>query len=116
MYWYKKHLLQSNKIYIKLHKKITVYLSIFLYVLTAKGDIRRVPVNQVLGVSFFLFVCCCFFVCCFFFVLFCFVLFLFFFCLFVFFLLFFCFFVCLFFFLFVFFCAMLVVLVVSERS
>ena len=45
--------------------------SIFLYVLTPEGDIRRVPVNQVLGVSFiYLF----------------------------------------------FFCAMLVVLVVSERS
>ena len=50
------------------------YLSIFLYVLTPEGDIRRVPVNEVLGVSFFFFV-------------------------------------------FVFFyCAMLVVLVVSERS
>ena len=29
------------------------YLSIFLYVLIPKGDIRRVPVNQVLGVIFF---------------------------------------------------------------
>ena len=27
------------------------YLSIFLYVLTPEGDIRRVPGNQVLGVS-----------------------------------------------------------------
>ena len=34
--------------------------SIFLYVLTPEGDIRRVPVNQVLGVSFFVVV---FFVC-----------------------------------------------------
>ena len=49
---------------------LSIYLSIFLYVLTPEGDIRRVPVNQVLGVS------------------------------------------C----LFVFFCAVLVVLVVSERS
>ena len=29
------------------------YLSIFLYVLTPEGDIRRVPVNQVLGGSCF---------------------------------------------------------------
>ena len=34
------------------------YLSIFLYVLTPEGDIRRVPRNQVLGVIFF---CVCFF-------------------------------------------------------
>ena len=35
---------------------LSIYLSIFLYVLTPEGDIRRVPVNQVLGVSvFFLF-------------------------------------------------------------
>ena len=33
----------------------TIYLSIFLYVLTPEGDIRRVPVNQVLGVVFFFF-------------------------------------------------------------
>ena len=32
------------------------YLSIFLYVLTPERDIRRVPVNQVLGVSLFFFV------------------------------------------------------------
>ena len=31
------------------------YLSIFLYVLTPEGDIRRVQVNQVLGVSLFVF-------------------------------------------------------------
>ena len=31
---------------------LSIYLSIFLYVLTPEGDIRRVPVNQVLkGVS-----------------------------------------------------------------
>ena len=35
------------------------YLSIFLYVLTPEGDIRRVPGNQVLGVSFFLCVSFC---------------------------------------------------------
>ena len=36
----------------------SIYLSIFLYVLTPEGDIRRVPVNQVLGlvlVFFFFF-------------------------------------------------------------
>ena len=33
----------------------SIYLSIFLYVLTPEGDIRRVPVNQVLGVSLFFF-------------------------------------------------------------
>ena len=33
--------------------RVSIYLSIFLYVLTPEGDIRRVPVNQVLGVSFF---------------------------------------------------------------
>ena len=32
---------------------ISIYLSIFVYVLTPEGDIRRVPVNQVLGVSLF---------------------------------------------------------------
>ena len=32
--------------------EISIYLSIFLYVLTPEGDIRRVPGNQVLGVSF----------------------------------------------------------------
>ena len=31
----------------------TINLSIFLYVLTPEGDIRWVPGNQVLGVSFF---------------------------------------------------------------
>ena len=36
---------------------LSIYLSIFLYVLTPEGDIRRVPVNQVLGVSFFVCVC-----------------------------------------------------------
>ena len=36
-------------------RMLSIYLSIFLYVLTPKGDIRRVPVNQVLGVSFFFF-------------------------------------------------------------
>ena len=35
----------------------SIYLSIFLYVLTPEGDIRRVPGNQALGVSFFV----CFF-------------------------------------------------------
>ena len=35
------------------------FMSIFLYVLTQEGDIRRVPGNQVLGGSF---LCCCFFV------------------------------------------------------
>ena len=34
-----------------------IHLTIFLYVLTPEGDIRRVPGNQVLGVSFL-----CFFV------------------------------------------------------
>ena len=34
---------------------LSIYLSIFLYVLTPEGDIRRVPVNQVLGVSLFFF-------------------------------------------------------------
>ena len=34
---------------------LSIYLSIFLYVVTPEGDIRRVPVNQVLGVSFFFF-------------------------------------------------------------
>ena len=34
---------------------LSIYLSIFLYVLTPEGDIRRVPVNQVLGVIFFFF-------------------------------------------------------------
>ena len=34
---------------------LSIYLSIFLYVLIPEGDIRRVPVNQVLGVSFFFF-------------------------------------------------------------
>ena len=34
---------------------LNLYLSIFLYVLTPEGDIRRVPVNQVLGVSLFCF-------------------------------------------------------------
>ena len=39
-------------------------LSIFLYVLTPEGDIRRVPVNQVLGVScFFVVVFFCFVFC-----------------------------------------------------
>ena len=33
----------------------SIYLSIFLYVLTPEGDIRQIPVNQVLGVSFFFF-------------------------------------------------------------
>ena len=33
-------------------KVLSVGLSIFLYVLTSEGDIRRVPRNQVLGVSF----------------------------------------------------------------
>ena len=33
----------------------SIYLSIFLYVLTPEVDIRRVPVNQVLGVSLFFF-------------------------------------------------------------
>ena len=35
------------------------YLSSFLYILTPEGDIGRVPVNQVLGVSliFFFFLC-----------------------------------------------------------
>ena len=38
----------------------SIYLFIFLYVLTPEGDIRRVPVNQVLGVSFssFFFLVC----------------------------------------------------------
>ena len=42
----------------------SIYLSIFLYVLTPEGDIRRVSVNKVLGVrglvfffSFFFLVC-----------------------------------------------------------
>ena len=34
---------------------LSIYLSIYLYVLTPEGDIRRVPGNQVLGVSFFVF-------------------------------------------------------------
>ena len=34
-------------------------LSIFLYVLTPEGDFRRVPGNQVLGVSVFFFVSFC---------------------------------------------------------
>ena len=42
-------LIIKNDIYFYL----SIYLSIFLYVLTPEGDIRRVPVNQVLGVSFF---------------------------------------------------------------
>ena len=33
----------------------SIYLSIFLYVLTPEGDIRRVPANQVLGVSLLVF-------------------------------------------------------------
>ena len=37
---------------------MSIYLSIFLYVLTPEGDIRRVPVNQVLGFSFFVFFLC----------------------------------------------------------
>ena len=37
----------------------SIYLSIFLYVLTPEGDIRRVPVNQVLGVSVFFFFLVC---------------------------------------------------------
>ena len=43
-------------IYIK-YQFISCYitLSIFLYVLTPEGDIRRVPGNQVMGVSFVLF-------------------------------------------------------------
>ena len=38
-----------------LQKNDPIYLSIFLYVLTPEGDIRRVPGNQVLGVSLLLF-------------------------------------------------------------
>ena len=38
---------------------LSIYLSIFLYVLTPEGDIRQVPVNQVLGVSFFFFFFLC---------------------------------------------------------
>ena len=46
------------------HIPLSIYLSIFQYVLTNEGAIRRVPVNQVLGVvflGFFLFVCVCVF-------------------------------------------------------
>ena len=50
------------------HIPLSIYLSIFKYVFTAEGDIRRVPVNQVLGVVllfvclffFLFFFCCCF--------------------------------------------------------
>ena len=38
---------------------IYLSISIFLYVLTPEGDIRRVAVNQVLGVSFFVFFFLC---------------------------------------------------------
>ena len=38
-------------------RSLSIYLSISLYVLTPEGDIRRVPVNQVLEVSFFFFFC-----------------------------------------------------------
>ena len=41
------------------HIRDFIYLSIFLYVLTPEGDIRRVPGNQVLGVSCFFFVSFC---------------------------------------------------------
>ena len=41
---------------------LSIYLPIFLYVLTPEGDIRRVPGNQVLGVSLLLlFFCVCVF-------------------------------------------------------
>ena len=46
---------------VNFRKLASIYLSIFLYVLTPEGDFRRVPGNQVLGVSFL----------CFFFVSFC---------------------------------------------
>ena len=34
------------------HIPLSIYISICQYVLTTEGDIRRVPVNQVLGVVF----------------------------------------------------------------
>ena len=37
---------------VNFRKLASIYLSIFLYVLTTEGDFRRVPGNQVLGVSF----------------------------------------------------------------
>ena len=38
---------------------LIIYLSIFLYILlTPEGDIRRVPVNQVLSFFFFFFFLC----------------------------------------------------------
>ena len=41
------------------NKNLSVlHCSIFLYVLTPEGDIKRVPVNQVLGGSFFFIVQC----------------------------------------------------------
>ena len=42
------------------HIPLSIYLSIFQYVLTTEGDIRRVPVNQVLGVVFLGFFVCVF--------------------------------------------------------
>ena len=42
------------------HIPLSIYLSIFQYVLTTEGDIRRVPVNQVLGVVFLGFFLCVF--------------------------------------------------------
>ena len=42
------------------HIPLSIYLSICQYVLTIEGDIRRVPVNQVLGVVFLGFFVCVF--------------------------------------------------------
>ena len=42
------------------HIPLSIYLSICQYVLTIEGDIRRVSVNQVLGVVFLGFFVCVF--------------------------------------------------------
>ena len=42
------------------HIPLSIYLSIFQYALTTEWGVRRVPVNQVLGVVFLeFFVCVC---------------------------------------------------------
>ena len=45
-------ILSVTAVCLSVHMKNIIYLSIFLYILIPEGDIRRVPGNQVLGVSF----------------------------------------------------------------
>ena len=56
----KKYLQKQSRGMLK-HIPLSIYLSIFQYVVTTEGGIRRVPVNQVLGVVFLRFFLCEFF-------------------------------------------------------